>query len=40
MIAIDTAGANHPFSIVADATAAHLLTAPAGDFQYAYLLLP
>jgi hypothetical protein len=40
VLAIDTAGANHPFSIVADAEAAHLITRPDNSMQYANRLLP
>ena len=43
VIAIDTTatlGTNHPWSIVANATAVHILTGPSGTMQYAYRLLP
>jgi len=42
-MAIDTTaatGANHPWSIVADASAVHVLSGPDGNMQYGRRLLP
>jgi hypothetical protein len=34
-VAVDTGALNHPWNIVADGVAAHVLTGPDGAMQYA-----
>jgi hypothetical protein len=34
-VAVSTSEPNHPFSLVADTNAVHVMTAPAGMMQYA-----